>query len=106
MTQPGETDGYTVGDHIAAIDRVCGYKLFDAVLAHRKHPSPKSLQRYAEENSHPVYLDREDISRLGRRIVMANVMDEDEETGLVRHNPYRLGRVLLRWYSGKWQPKF
>jgi hypothetical protein len=27
------------------------------------------------------------------------VMDEDEETGLVRHNPQRLAGVLLRWYS-------
>ncbi len=31
-------------------------------------------------------------------------MDEDPETGYVRHDPYQLARVLLRWYSGKWQP--
>ncbi|MGL5872879.1 MAG: gluconeogenesis factor YvcK family protein [Xenococcaceae cyanobacterium] len=105
MTQPGETDGYTVADHIRAIDRICGMKLFDAVLAHRKAPSPQTLKRYAQEHSHPVFLDREDIARLGRRIVLANVMDEDEETGYVRHNPERLARVLLRWYTGKWQPK-
>jgi uncharacterized cofD-like protein len=106
MTQPGETEGYTVADHIRALDRVCGYKPFDAVLAHRKPPSPESLRRYAQENSHPVFLDREEVTNLGRRIVMANVMDEDEVTGYVRHDPYRLARVLLRWYSGKWQPKF
>ncbi len=105
MTQPGETDGYTVADHIRAIDRICGMKLFDAVLAHRKAPSPQTLKHYAQEHSHPVFLDREDIARLGRRIVLANVMDEDEETGYVRHNPERLARVLLRWYTGKWQPK-
>jgi uncharacterized cofD-like protein len=106
MTQPGETEGYTVADHIRALDRVCGYRPFDAVLAHRKPPSPESLRRYAQENSHPVFLDREEVTNLGRRIVMANVMDEDEVTGYVRHDPYRLARVLLRWYSGKWQPKF
>jgi uncharacterized cofD-like protein len=105
MTQPGETDGYTVADHIQAIDRICGIKLFDAVLAHRKSPSVQSLKRYAQESSHPVYLDREDVARLGRRIVLANVMDEDEEKGYVRHDSQRLARVLLRWYTGKWQPK-
>jgi uncharacterized cofD-like protein len=105
MTQPGETEGYTVADHIQAIDRICGIKLFDAVLAHRKSPSPQSLMRYAQENSHPVFVDREDIAKLGRRIVLANVMDEDEEIGYVRHDPQRLARVLLRWYTGKWQPK-
>ncbi|MGK7951320.1 MAG: uridine diphosphate-N-acetylglucosamine-binding protein YvcK [Xenococcaceae cyanobacterium] len=104
MTQLGETEGYTVADHIRAIDNICGYKMFDAVLAHRKSPSPKSLQKYARENSHPVFLDREDVAQLGRRIVLANVMDEDPETGYVRHDPYQLARVLLRWYSGKWQP--
>jgi uncharacterized cofD-like protein len=105
MTQPGETEGYTVADHITAIDRVSKDKLFDAVLVHRKSPSPISLERYARENSHPVYLDRHEVAQLNRRIVMANVMEEDEVMGYVRHDPNQLARVLLRWYSGKWQPK-
>lgn len=99
MTQPGETQGYTVSDHIRAIDNACGEKLFNAVLVHKTAPSPRSLKRYAQENSHPVFLDREVVSKLGRRIIIANVMDEDEVTGLVRHNPQRLAGVLLRWYS-------
>ncbi len=106
MTQPGETEGYTVGNHIKAIDRICQKKLFDAVLVHRKSPSSQSLRRYAQDNSHPVYVDREEIAKLGRRIVLANVMDEDKDSGFVRHDPYRLARVLLRWYSGKWQKRF
>ena len=105
MTQPGETEGYSVADHIREIDRISKRKLFDAVLVHRKPPSPLSLQRYALENSHPVTLDRQEIAQLNRRIVMANVMDEDLTTGHVRHSSSQLARVLLRWYSGKWQPK-
>jgi len=99
MTQPGETQGYTVSDHIKAIDKACGKQLFDAVLVQRKVPSEKSLIRYAQEDSHPVYLDRESINLLGRRIVMSNIMYEDEETGLIRHDSARLARVLLRWYG-------
>ncbi|HEY9850340.1 MAG TPA: gluconeogenesis factor YvcK family protein [Leptolyngbyaceae cyanobacterium] len=100
MTQPGETQGYTVADHIRAIDKACGGKqLFNAVLIQRKVPSANSLIRYAQEDSHPVFLDREAVGQLGRRIVLANVMDEDLNTALVRHNPKRLARVLLRWYS-------
>ncbi|MEM7590230.1 MAG: gluconeogenesis factor YvcK family protein [Cyanobacteria bacterium P01_A01_bin.83] len=105
MTQPGETEGYSVADHIREIDRVSKRKLFDAVLVHRKPPSPRSLEHYALENSHPVELDRQEIARLHRRIVMANVMEEDLVTGHVRHSSSQLARVLLRWYSGKWQPK-
>jgi uncharacterized cofD-like protein len=105
MTQPGETEGYSVSDHIRAIDRACGVKLFDAVLVHRRSPTAESLTRYAKENSHPVFLDREDVSKLGRRIVLANVMDEDTENNKVRHDSQRLAKVLMRWYSGKWQRK-
>jgi uncharacterized cofD-like protein len=99
MTQPGETDGYTVGDHIRTIDEVCGKRLFDAVVVHRRVPSANALIRYAQENSHPVFLDREDVAKLGRRVVLANVMEEDLETGYVRHQPQKLARILLRWYS-------
>ncbi|CEJ43884.1 gluconeogenesis factor YvcK family protein [Umezakia ovalisporum] len=99
MTQPGETQGYTVADHIKAIDAACGQRqLFDAVLVHKKSPSEQSLMRYAQQNSHPVFLDREDVTLLGRRIVLANILHEDE-TGCLRHNPQKLARVLLRWYS-------
>lgn len=100
MTQPGETQGYTVSDHIRAIDAACGERqLFDAVLVHKKSPSAQSLIRYAQQHSHPVFLDREAVSQLGRRIVLANVLYEDE-TGFVRHNPQKLAKVLLKWYGG------
>ncbi|AOW98281.1 hypothetical protein BJP34_01455 [Moorena producens PAL-8-15-08-1] len=99
MTQPGETDGYSVSDHIKTIDEACGKRLFNAVLVNRKYPSAGSLIKYAQVKSHPVFLDREETSKLGRRIVVTNVMYEDEETHLVRHNSERLARVLLRWYS-------
>lgn len=99
MTQPGETEGYTVADHIRAIDAACGQRrLFDAVLIHKKPPSEQSIIRYAQQNSHPVFLDREAVTQLGRRIVPANVLYEDE-TGFVRHNPQKLAQVLLRWYG-------
>jgi uncharacterized cofD-like protein len=100
MTQPGETEGYTVADHIQAIDQVCGNrKLFDAVLVHKKTPSAQALIRYAQQSSHPVFVDREAITQLGRRIVPANVVYEDE-TGVVRHDPQKLAKVLIKWYSG------
>ncbi|WP_414620568.1 gluconeogenesis factor YvcK family protein [Calothrix sp. CCY 0018] len=99
MTQPGETQGYTVANHIQSIDEACGQKLFDAVLVHQKSPSARALIRYAKEDSHPVFLDREAVTKSGRRVVSANVMNEDE-TGCVRHDHERLAQVIFRWYSG------
>lgn len=99
MTEVGETDNYTVSDHLRAIDQVCGERVFDAVLAQKNPPSELALKRYASENCHPVYLDREEISRLGCLLVLANVMSENELTGYVRHDPQRLARVILRWFG-------
>lgn len=100
MTQQGETEGYTVADHVRALDRACGQRLFDAVLVQRQPPSPDSLEYYAMEGCHPVFFDREDVARLGCRAVLANVMEENSKTGRVRHDSQRLARVLFRWYGG------
>ena len=99
MTQPGETTGYSVADHIRAIDVSCGKRLFDTVLVQGKSPSPQVLIRYAQEDSHPVFLDREAVRNLGRKILLTNVMYEDEQTGFVRHDSMMLARVLFQWYS-------
>ncbi|MBW4467846.1 MAG: YvcK family protein [Pegethrix bostrychoides GSE-TBD4-15B] len=99
MTQPGETDGYSVSDHIRAIDRMTGHQLFDSVLVQKTSPSAQSLIRYAQEGAYPVFFDREEVGRLGRRALVANVMDEDAETGYLHHSSERLARTLLRWYG-------
>ncbi|MEL7354461.1 MAG: gluconeogenesis factor YvcK family protein [Cyanobacteria bacterium J06560_5] len=103
MSEPGETQGYTVSKHIEAIDRACSQYLFDAVLVQKKLPSEAAIDRYLKEGSTPVILDRKAVIDSGRRIVIANVMSESDTT--VRHNPQRLAKVLLKWYErtrGAW----
>ncbi|MGB8698667.1 MAG: gluconeogenesis factor YvcK family protein, partial [Thermosynechococcaceae cyanobacterium] len=99
MSQPGETTGYRVSDHIKAIDRAAGRRIFDAVLVQKRAPSQIALEHYAQENSHPVIIDRDELLRLGCRVILANIMDEDPKTYLVRHSSQRLARVLMRWHS-------
>ena len=99
MSQPGETQGYKVSDHIRAIDNACDRKLFDVVLVQRHSPSPNTQRHYAQEDSFPIEFDRDAVARLGRRTILANIMEEDEDRGLVRHSSQRLARVLLRWYT-------
>ncbi len=98
MTEPGETDDCTVADHIRAIDEACGGPLFDAVLVQGRSPSAQAIARYRSAGAAPVVLDREAVSRLGRRIIIANVMAERPD-GQVRHNSEQLAGVLMRWYS-------
>jgi len=99
MTQPGETDGYTVSDHLQAIDRACGSPLFDTVLVQKSSPSPSACDRYLQEGSVPVILDKPAVRDLGRNIVVAPIMTEDPLTHAVRHDPKRLAQVLIRWFQ-------
>ena len=94
MTQPGETDGYSVSDHITAIDEACGEKLFDAVLVNHTAPSDKAIAKYACEDSQPVFVDTEAIEATGRQIILADILDEDPNTHYIRHHSPKLARAL------------
>ena len=98
MTEPGETDDYSVADHVRAIDRACGRPLFDAVLVQKYPPSAAANDRYRQSASTPVVFDKTAIRELDRQIVLASVMTEDPLNHTVRHDPKRLAHVLLRWY--------
>ena len=98
MTEPGETDNYSVSEHIHAIDRACGRRLFDAVLVQKRSPSAAALDRYRKEGAERVVFDRDAVIASGRRIVIANVMNETEK-GTIRHDSPRLAKVLMRWHS-------
>ncbi|MEM9483636.1 MAG: gluconeogenesis factor YvcK family protein, partial [Cyanobacteria bacterium P01_F01_bin.116] len=98
MTEPGETDDYSVSEHIRAIDRACGRRLFDAVLVQKRSPSAAALDRYRKEGAERVVFDRDAVISSGRRIVIANVMNETA-AGAIRHDSPRLAKVLMRWYA-------
>lgn len=98
MTEPGETEGFAVSDHIRAIDSACGRYLFDGVLVQKSLPADAVITHYAKQGVGPVLLDRAAIMASGRRIIAANIMEERPNL-TVCHNPHHLARVLMRWYS-------
>lgn len=93
MTQPGETDGYTLGDHLRAMREHTGFELFDYVLVNRAPISREAIAQYAADGSKVVDL-REGPS-LGDR---ARVIEADLATvtpcGQIRHDPQALGFAL------------
>lgn len=99
MTEPGETQGYRVSDHLQAIERVTGRRIFDVVLVQKKSPSAQALQRYAQVGAGFVDLDREQVVKMGYRLILADVIQEDPEKAQVQHHSQRLAHVLMRWYS-------
>ena len=97
MTQPGETDGYSVSDHLNAIIKHSGVqKIVDTVLVNDYLPE-QSLEFYESKNSYPVKIDEENIKKMGIKIFKKCVINLDEGKFL-RHSSRNLARALYVWY--------
>jgi uncharacterized cofD-like protein len=85
-TQPGETDGFSVGDHAEAIGRHVGAGLFSFVLANNNfdHPLPADWSLTPVSIVTPVDADYE--------VFGADMVDEGRPW---RHHPGKLARVLM-----------
>jgi len=92
MTQPGETEGYSVEDHVRAIYEHAGGRIFDWVVINNQQISPKLLARYRAEGAVPVRASVPELQKLGVRCVFDHLVEED---GVVRHSAAGLTRLLL-----------
>jgi uncharacterized cofD-like protein len=70
MTQPGETDGFSVGDHLAAIARHIGHRLFDYVIVNNGEIPVALLADYAKEGAYVVRLDLDAVKRAGYKVIV------------------------------------
>ena len=93
MTQPGETDGFTLADHLAALRDNTGHDLFDYVLVNRRPLSALALARYAEQGAQPVLYDARQPWTCRTRVVTGDIAITAPD-GTVRHNPVALGFAL------------
>lgn len=97
MTQPGETDDYTVSDHLKALIKHSGSdKIVDAVLVNDYLPD-KLADKYQKSGSYPVKLDVAEVRKLGIKI-FAKKLIQDSKEGLVRHSSNRVARAVYYWY--------
>ncbi len=97
MTQPGETDNYTVSDHLKALIEHAGSdKIVDAVLVNDYLPE-KLADKYQKSGSYPVKADISKIRKMGIRI-FAKKLIMDSKEGLVRHSSNRVARALYYWF--------
>src|SRR5204862_5763334 len=66
MTQPGETDGLSVADHVQALVRHCsGQLLFPRILVNTALPSAALLAKYQAEGAGLVDVDHERLHGMG-----------------------------------------
>jgi len=92
MTQPGETQHYSVADHVRAIYHHTRPGLFDFVVINNRSVTPRLLHRYRMQGAEPVDPSLEELAQLGLRCVTGNLL---QEKGVVRHDQARLTKLLI-----------
>lgn len=97
MTEPGETEGYSVSDHIRALFYHSYPGLFNLCLTNSGSIPQGVLQRYRQEGAQTIFCDREACEALGVEIVSRPV--STVENGFVRHNPGHLARELMSLHA-------
>jgi uncharacterized cofD-like protein len=93
MTQPGETDGLSVSDHIKALVGHSHPRILDYCIINTGEIPAEILKRYAEESSYLVINDRKKIEDMGYRVI------EDDfaviEKDVIRHDAEKLANIIL-----------
>ncbi len=97
MTQPGETEGYTVSDHIRALFQHSVPGLFHICLVNSMPVPPLIAQRYAEQGAEVILCDQNVCEAMGVEIVSRPVSTVD--SGRIRHNPGHLARELMELHA-------
>ncbi len=96
VTQPGETDKFTVGDHVELINRYLETRKLDAVIAsNTKIDKEIAKKYYTEEQKDPVPIDHKKLKELGVELI------EDDliiiEDNILRHNSLKLSSLIFSY---------
>lgn len=107
VTKHGQTDGFTVSDHAAEIERFGDHDGFlDVVLYNQQAPDAELLERYKEEGSTMVAVDEDKLQSAPYKAVGANLLgqvtvhDKNETIKVprtfIRHNADEVAKQLMK----------
>lgn len=99
MTQHGETDEFSVSDHIKAIFKHTGGKVIDYTLVNVGGIDEKLKGKYFEKTSELVKIDEKELNKMGVEIIQGNFIKIKD--GLVRHDSDKLAAILVETIMDK-----
>ncbi len=92
MTQPHETDHFSVFDHVNTIIEHTRPDILSHVLVNTGHLPQSILKKYEAEEAFPVVVDVPKVKSLGYSIIEANIVNCVDT---IRHNPRRVSKVII-----------
>ncbi len=104
-TQPGQTDGYSLSDHVQQVVSYLGIGILDYVVINSSIPSEELMQLYAREKVDvllPTEQELHKIKTMNVKPVLADVADTKsgkralwQKQDTIRHNPDLIAAQLM-----------
>lgn len=96
MTQPGETDGFGVSDHVKVIEQYIGKDTIDVVIASNTEVSKEMLMKYeSEEQKEQVPIDYENIKKAKYELIEDDLLTTVD--GTLKHNSLKLSSLIFSY---------
>lgn len=96
MTQPGETDGFGVSDHVTTLEKYIGKDTIDVVVASNTVIDDEMLKKYeTEEQKDQVRIDKENMKDKNYELIEADLLTTEE--GKITHNSLKLSSVIFSY---------
>lgn len=96
MTQPGETDGYGIKDHVDGILKHCPKLKLDYVIANNGIVQMDAYSKYQEEGAElviPKNEDRRYLQKKGIKLIEENFIEIKKN--YIRHDAVKVSRVIV-----------
>jgi len=93
MTEPGQTDNYTLSEHIRAINEHAGKGVIEYCIYDTGEIIPEFVRRYNMEGSELVEQDTSKAKIEGVHLIQRNLSCIDGE--FIRHNPDAIGATII-----------
>jgi len=97
VTQPGETDEYSVSDHVKELNKYLKYSKIDAVVAANTKISEKIVKKYSnEEQKSLVKIDKKNLDKIGCKLIKSDMLYIDEDN-YIRHDSIKLATTIFSY---------
>ena len=100
VTQPGETDGFNVSDHIKLLNRYLDNKKIDVVIASNTEIDKQIAEKYStKEQKEPVKIDYENINAMNVELIEDDLIVVEDN--ILRHNSLKLSSIIFSYLMRK-----
>ena len=96
VTQPGETDGFGVSDHINVLEQYLGKDTIDVVVASNTKIPKELIKKYeTEEQKDIVPIDYDNIKKAKYELIEDDLITTTD--GTIKHNSLKLSSVIFSY---------